>query len=78
MAGLGFVTGAQVRSGALVVELDDPFHETPDLVARLVASGARITGVREESPTLEEVYLELVGEAGERDAPAPAPQEPQP
>ena len=78
MAGLGFVTGAQVRSGALVVELDDPFHETPDLVARLVASGARITGVREESPTLEEVYLELVGEAGERDAAAPAPQEPQP
>ncbi|HEY7527086.1 MAG TPA: ABC transporter ATP-binding protein [Candidatus Limnocylindria bacterium] len=69
MAGLDFVRGAQVRSGALVVELHDPFHETPDVVARLVASGARITGVREESATLEEVYLELVGEEGERDLP---------
>jgi hypothetical protein len=37
-----------------------------------VASGARITGVREEAATLEEVYLELVGEAGVRDAQLPA------
>jgi hypothetical protein len=37
-----------------------------------VAAGARITGVREEAATLEEVYLELVGEAGERDRPASA------
>jgi Arc/MetJ family transcription regulator len=41
-------------------------------VARLVASGARIIGVREESATLEEVYLDLVGEAGERDGQATA------
>ena len=75
MAELAFVHGAQARDGALVVELNDPFHETPDLVARLVAQGARITGVREESATLEEVYLDLVGEAGERDVPAAAGQE---
>jgi ABC-2 type transport system ATP-binding protein len=75
MAEFAFVQGAQVRNGALLVELNDPFHETPDLVARLVASGARITGVREESATLEEVYLELVGEAGERDLPAAAGEE---
>jgi ABC-2 type transport system ATP-binding protein len=67
MASLSYVRGAQARDGALVVELDDPFHETPDVVAQLVASGARITGVREESATLEEVYLQLVGEAGVRD-----------
>ena len=42
-------------------------HETPDLVNALVGAGARITGVREEAATLEEVYLELVGEAGVRD-----------
>ena len=61
------VLGAQTSDGALLVELTDPPGETPDLVARLVAAGARITEVREEAATLEEVYLRLVGEAGERD-----------
>jgi hypothetical protein len=59
-----------------VVELADPGRETPDLVAALVHAGARITGVREESPTLEEVYLNLVGEVGERDVPLAAVPEP--
>jgi len=67
MASLPFVTGAQVQPGALLVELADPPHETPDLVNSLVGAGARITSVREESATLEEVYLQLVGEIGERD-----------
>jgi ABC-2 type transport system ATP-binding protein len=67
MAGLSYVHGAQARGGALVVEMADPARETPDLVAALVGAGARITAVREEAATLEEVYLELVGEAGVRD-----------
>ncbi|HET6745154.1 MAG TPA: ABC transporter ATP-binding protein [Candidatus Limnocylindria bacterium] len=67
MAGLSYVQGVQERGGALVVELADPARETPDLVAALVNAGARITSVREEAATLEEVYLELVGEAGVRD-----------
>jgi len=67
MASLPFVTGAQAQSGALLIELVDPPHETPDLVNSLVGAGARITSVREESATLEEVYLQLVGEIGERD-----------
>jgi ABC-2 type transport system ATP-binding protein len=72
LATLPYVLGAQARDGdrALLVELGDPPRETPDLVAALVGAGARISGVREESATLEEVYLDLVGEAGERDAPA--------
>jgi hypothetical protein len=32
-----------------------------------VDAGARIVGVREEAATLEQVYLDLVGEAGTRD-----------
>jgi len=68
MAGLPFVTGAQVQSDALLIELTDPAHETPDLINSLVGAGARITSVREESATLEQVYLQLVGEIGERDA----------
>jgi hypothetical protein len=38
----------------------------------LVHDGARIVAVREESASLEDVYLSLVGEAGERDAGATA------
>ena len=34
----------------------------------LVDAGARIVGVREDAVSLEQVYLDLVGEAGVRDA----------
>jgi ABC-2 type transport system ATP-binding protein len=72
LAGQAYVLGAQARERALLVELTDPARQTPDLVAALVGAGARITSVREEAATLEEVYLELVGEVGERDAPGSA------
>jgi ABC-2 type transport system ATP-binding protein len=68
MADLPFVTGVQAMDTTLLVELTDPPHETPDLVAALVAAGARIVSVAEEAQTLEEAYLSLVGEHGERDA----------
>ena len=68
LADLPFVQGAQVKDGALQVEVGDPRGDNPELVRALVDAGARITGVREESLTLEQVYLDLVGEAGERDA----------
>ena len=73
LARLPYVLGAQPREdGTLLVELSEPELETPDLVAALVNAGARIVGVREEAATLEEVYLRLVGEAGERDMPVAA------
>jgi ABC-2 type transport system ATP-binding protein len=72
LAGLRSVVAAQAQDGSLLIELDDPPRETPDLVAALVQAGARITSVREEAATLEEVYLNLVGEVGERDAPVRA------
>ena len=67
---LPFVTRATAQDGdgTLVVEVVDPGRDTPDLVAALVAAGARITAVVEDAPTLEEAYLSLVGEVGERDA----------
>ena len=67
MADLAFVRSAQPLDGALMLELEDPRHETPDVVNELVRAGARITGVGEVTATLEDVYLELVGEAGVRD-----------
>jgi ABC-2 type transport system ATP-binding protein len=75
LAGLSYVRAAQSRDGSLLVELDDPHHETPDVVNTLVGAGARITGVGEVTATLEDVYLELVGEAGVRDEPTPPHRE---
>jgi ABC-2 type transport system ATP-binding protein len=70
LARLPYVLGARAsdEEGSLLVEMTDPRRETPDLVAALVGAGARISGVREDAATLEEVYLNLVGEVGERDA----------
>jgi ABC-2 type transport system ATP-binding protein len=68
LAGLPFVVGARDDDGTLLVEVRDPRGDNPELVRALVDAGARIIGVREEAMTLEQVYLDLVGEAGERDA----------
>jgi ABC-2 type transport system ATP-binding protein len=67
LAELEYVTGVQAKESILVVELEDPSHDTPDLVKELVGAGARITSVVEDAQTLEEAYLSLVGEIGERD-----------
>jgi ABC-2 type transport system ATP-binding protein len=68
LADLPFVEAARAEDGELLVEVRDPRGDNPELVRALVDAGARIVGVREEAATLEQVYLDLVGEAGERDA----------
>ncbi len=68
LAELPFVDGAQIVDGSLLVEVRDPRGDNPELVGALVNAGARIVGVAEEVATLEQVYLNLVGEAGTRDA----------
>ena len=50
-----------------MVEVRDPRGDNPELVRALVEAGARIVGVREEAVTLEQVYLDMVGEAAVRD-----------
>jgi ABC-2 type transport system ATP-binding protein len=67
LADLSYVSGVQAKQSTLLVELADPPRETPDLVAELVGAGARITSVVEDAQSLEEAYLSLVGEVGERD-----------
>ena len=53
----------QVREvdGKLLVRLDDPDRDNPDLIRALVAAGADIQFVGELRQTLEDVYLRLVG-----------------
>ncbi len=70
LAELPFVQGAQAVDGTLRVEVRDPRGDNPELVRSLVEAGARIVGVTEEVATLEQVYLDLVGEAGTRDGAA--------
>ena len=60
--GLPFVRDAAVVDGALSVGLDDPDGQNPALVAALVAAGAQIRYVEPRTHSLEDVYLELVGE----------------
>jgi ABC-2 type transport system ATP-binding protein len=67
LAALPFVSGARAHDAELHVEVNDPRGDNPELVRALVEAGARIVAVREEAATLEQVYLDLVGEVGERD-----------
>ena len=68
LSDLPFVDAARAEDGALLVEVGDPRGDNPELVRALVEAGARIVRVNEESLTLEQVYLDMVGEAAVRDA----------
>jgi ABC-2 type transport system ATP-binding protein len=78
LAPLPFVHAAHAEPGGLQVEVSDPRRDNPELVAVLVAHGARIVAIHEEAASLEEVYLRLVGEMGEHDAPPSAGTESEP
>ncbi|HUG95153.1 MAG TPA: ABC transporter ATP-binding protein [Pleomorphomonadaceae bacterium] len=67
LGSLPFVRNARAEDGDLWVELAEPRRDTPELVRELVTRGARVLAVAEDVASLEQVYLELVGERGERD-----------
>jgi hypothetical protein len=52
---------AVADNDALTLTLPDVDRDTPALVRALVAAGADILEVRADVPTLEELYLRLVG-----------------
>ncbi len=58
---LPFVKKVVVNDGKLSVELDDPDGQSPDLVQALVYAGARIRSVEPISHSLEDVYMQLIG-----------------
>jgi len=51
---------ASADASTLTLTIGDADERTPDLVAALVAAGARVVEVRQETPALEDVYLDLV------------------
>jgi ABC-2 type transport system ATP-binding protein len=67
LGSLPFVRNARAEGGDLWVELAESRRDTPELVRELVTRGARVLAVAEDVASLEQVYLELVGERGERD-----------
>ena len=52
------------EGGKLLLELDDEAN-LPDVVASIAAAGGRIYGVVPREHTLEEIYFEIAGNAGE-------------
>jgi ABC-2 type transport system ATP-binding protein len=65
---LPFVQDATASGSMLSVSLEHPDEQNPELVRTLAEAGAHIRAVEQTSHSLEEVYLELVG--NERDAAA--------
>ncbi len=62
VAELTFVQHVKQDGNQLLVELDDPESNRPELVRHIVEAGGRIMAVSEERHSLEEVYLNLVRE----------------
>lgn len=68
VTGLSFVRKAVPEGKDLVVELDDALSQRPELVKGIVDSGGRIIAVNERRHSLEEIYLNLMREAGHEKA----------
>ncbi len=63
---LPFVKGIERQEQRLFLTLDDPDAETPAVVRALVQGGGEIQSVTEERHSLEDVYLNLIGNGGDR------------
>ncbi len=59
--GLPFVQRVECEDNRLILALDDPDARTPAIVRALVQANGEIRAVVEEKHSLEEVYLNLVG-----------------
>jgi len=57
-----FVQGVETLEGKLVVKLDNPELRNPELVQTLVGLGAAVQFVGEKRQSLEDVYLQLIGD----------------
>jgi ABC-2 type transport system ATP-binding protein len=60
---LNFVKNVKASEGKLILDMDNPERDNPDLVRSVVAAGGNIQYVTELKSTLEDVYLKLIREA---------------
>jgi ABC-2 type transport system ATP-binding protein len=61
---LSAVKDARASDNKLIVDVDDPEKDNPQLVRAIVAAGGNVQFVTELRSTLEDVYLKLIREAG--------------
>jgi ABC-2 type transport system ATP-binding protein len=61
----GFVHSVEVADSKLIIKLDDPETHNPELIHDLVGLGAKIQFVGEMRQSLEDVYLQLMGDQNE-------------
>ena len=59
---LSKVKNVSTNENKLILDMDDPEKDNPQLVRAIVAAGGNIQYVTEERSSLEDVYLKLVGE----------------
>jgi ABC-2 type transport system ATP-binding protein len=53
-----------VSGDQLIVEVEDPDRDNPDIAEAVIAAGGRIRQLSQLSPSLEDVYLKLIHEGG--------------
>jgi ABC-2 type transport system ATP-binding protein len=61
---LEFVGSLKTDGQRLLIVLDDPDSGTPEIVNAIVRAGGRILSVNLAKPSMEEIYLKLIEEAG--------------
>ena len=59
---LTFIEDVKEKDNQLIIRLNEPEKNHPDLINEIVYSGGRILGVSEEEHPLEEIYLKLIHE----------------
>ncbi len=64
---LAFVQNLRQEGSQLLVELNDPESNRPELVKCIVEAGGKVMAVSEEQHSLEEIYLTLVQKRGIHD-----------
>ena len=60
---LGFVKNLRVSDNKLILDIDNPERDNPEVVRAIVEAGGSIQYVTELRSTLEDVYLKLIREA---------------
>ena len=52
----------EVSGNDLLIEVEDPDRENPEIADAVVAAGGRIRELSQPGPSLEDVYLKLIHE----------------
>lgn len=57
---LGVVKNARILDNKLVLDVDDPERDNPEIIRTLIEAGANVQFVTELRSTLEDVYLKMI------------------